>query len=96
MTEGIPAITGEWVRTTAASIGADPLILATSQRFRQVSTAYAKRVKEAFEGDLLGAAACTDAQVAERVASWEKANRQPVSDWAAVGGYGEGDDYDDD
>jgi hypothetical protein len=86
-----PPPSSEWLRKTARDLGRDPLELATSQRFRGVSTAYAKRVAEAYGGDLLAAAAALDAEVAEEVATWETENGLPVTDWAAVGGHGKGD-----
>jgi hypothetical protein len=45
-----------------------------SERFREVSARYPRRVAEAYEGDLLAAGADDDVTVAERVASWEGAH----------------------
>jgi hypothetical protein len=57
------------------SVSDDELIgFQHSERFREVSTRYPRRVSEAYEGDLLAAAADDDMTVAERVASWEGAH----------------------
>ncbi len=65
-----------------------PAAVAHSMRFRAVSNRYPLRVTEAYEGDLATAAAATDAEVAQRVAAWERANGTVgtvVRDWVAQG-----------
>jgi hypothetical protein len=42
-------------------------------RFRKVSNRYPRRVAEAYDGDLVRAAAESDEQVAASVAAWERA-----------------------
>lgn len=67
-----------------------------SARFRKVANAYARAVTFAYDHDLEAAARDTDAQVAETVAAWERANGIPVRDWVRIGlDEGRGDDYDD-
>jgi hypothetical protein len=56
-----------------------------SERFRQVSNRYPRRVAEAYGGDLERAAAASDEEVATTVAAWEKAQGLRVRDWRAIG-----------
>jgi hypothetical protein len=56
-----------------------------SERFRQVSARYPRRVAEAYGRNLNRAAADTDAQVAATVAAWESAQGLDPIDWHAVG-----------
>lgn len=65
--------------------GVSPEALAHSVRFRKVSNRYPLQVTYAYGGDLAAAMAATDAEVAERVAAWERAQCLPVRDWPAQG-----------
>lgn len=56
-----------------------------SERFRKVSNRYARRVAEAYEGDIARAAGDTDEQVAANVAAWERRVGTIVRDWHAQG-----------
>ena len=56
-----------------------------SNRFRQVSNRYPRRVAEAYDGDLARAMADTDAQVARTVAAWEQAHGMAPRNWRAIG-----------
>jgi hypothetical protein len=56
-----------------------------SERFRKVSNRYPHVVAEAYGGDLARAARDTDEQVAETVATWERAQGVEVRDWPAIG-----------
>ncbi len=56
-----------------------------SERFRDVSTRYPRRVAEAYDGDLDRAMADSDEQVTATVAAWERANGLAPRDWRAVG-----------
>lgn len=56
-----------------------------SHRFRRVSNRYPRMVADAYAGDLVAAMADTDAEVAARVADWERSQGLPVVDWVMVG-----------
>lgn len=65
-----------------------------STRFRKVANRYARRVFEAYDGDIAQAAADTDEQVAQRVADWERSQGLTVRDWYAWGQVQEGREQD--
>lgn len=56
-----------------------------SERFREISTRYPRRVAEAYDGDIARAAADDDETVAATVAAWEREHGLPVRDWYAIG-----------
>jgi hypothetical protein len=58
---------------------------AHSERFRQVSTRYPRRVAEAYSGDLDRAMADDDEQVAATVSAWEHDHGLEPRDWRAIG-----------
>jgi hypothetical protein len=61
--------------------------LAHSNRFRKVSTRYARRVAKAYGFDLAKAAQDSDEVVAAKVRAWEIANGLKPRDWVASGLY---------
>ena len=56
-----------------------------TERFRKVANRYARRVWEAYEGDVDAAMGDSDEQVAATVAAWEREQGLPVRDWYAIG-----------
>jgi hypothetical protein len=57
-----------------------------SERFRKIGgDRYPRRVAEAYAGDLSGAMADSDEQVAATVASWERSQGLSPRDWSAIG-----------
>ena len=63
----------------------DPIGWAHTTRFRKVSTIYPNKVANAYALDVLTALGDTDAEVAARVAAWERAEGVEPRDWHAVG-----------
>jgi hypothetical protein len=61
------------------------LATAHSARFRKVANRYPLRVTNAYGGDLAAVAQDTDAQVAARVAAWEREQGMEPRDWVAIG-----------
>jgi len=59
--------------------------IAHSQRFRRVSRGYARRVAEAYAGNLGAAMEDSDEQVAAVVKAWEQHEGLAPRDWVAIG-----------
>jgi hypothetical protein len=60
-------------------------------RFRRVASRYPRRVNAAYRFDQAAALADTDAEVAARVAEWERGQGLQPRDWRAIGRYERGE-----
>lgn len=83
----------EWqAKRAETDVEREAVAIRHSERFRKVSTRYARRVSEGYDGDLERAAADTDEQVATTVAAWEREHGLDPRDWAAIGAEERGDE----
>jgi hypothetical protein len=60
-------------------------------RFRRVASRYPRRVNAAYRFDQAAALGDTDAEVAARVAEWERSRGLEPRDWRAIGRYERGE-----